>query len=192
MVTILIDGATRPGYEPWRNFVSQLSTGERGWLQIANFIVCGTLVLAGSLGLRRTHGPRVLTAIIGVLGLSLIIAGIFVTDPGLGYPPGERVLPRPTLHDTIHQLVSLPAFLALGTAPIAGALQIRSSRSWAVFSVLSGIVSLASFAAMIAVAAQEERVVSGAAIGLLQRVSILAAFVWLSAFFARLWRVNGA
>ncbi len=192
MVTILIDGATRPGYEPWRNFVSQLSTGERGWLQIANFIVCGTLVLAGSLGLRRTHGPRVLTAIIGVLGLSLIIAGIFVTDPGLGYPPGERVLPRPTLHDTIHQLVSLPAFLALGTAPIAGALQIRSSRSWAVYSVLSGIVSLASFAAMIAVAAQEERVVSGAAIGLLQRVSILAAFVWLSAFFARLWRVNGA
>jgi len=127
-----------------------------------------------------------------MLGLSLIIAGIFVTDSGLGYPPGERVLPRPTLHDTIHQLVSLPAFLALGTAPIAGALQIRSSRSWAVFSVLSGIVSLASFAAMIAVAAQEERVVSGAAIGLLQRVSILAAFVWLSAFFARLWRVNGA
>ena len=153
---------------------------------------CGTLVLAGSLGLRRTHGPRVLTAIIGMLGLSLIIAGIFVTDSGLGYPPGERVLPRPTLHDRIHQLVSLPAFLALGTAPIAGALQIRSSRSWAVFSVLSGIVSLASFAAMIAVAAQEERVVSGAAIGLLQRVSILAAFVWLSAFFARLWRVNGA
>ncbi len=41
MVTILIDGATRPGYEPWRNFVSQLSTGERGWLQIANFIVAG-------------------------------------------------------------------------------------------------------------------------------------------------------
>ena len=79
-----------------------------------------------------------------MLGLSLIIAGIFVTDPGLGYPPRERVLPRPTLHDTIHQLASLPAFLALGMAPIAAALQIRSSRACAVYSLLNGIVSLGS------------------------------------------------
>jgi hypothetical membrane protein len=191
VITFLIDGATRPGYDPWRNFVSQLSTGERGWLQIANFVVCGTLFLAGAGGLWRVRAPHAIAVIIGVLGLSLIIAGIFVTDPGLGYPPGERVLPRPTLHDTIHRLVSLPAFLALGIAPIAAALQIRSARAWTVYSLLSGIVSLAFFAAMVAAAAQEERVVSGTAIGLLQRVSIIAAFVWFSAFFARLRRVNG-
>jgi hypothetical membrane protein len=188
VVTFLIDGATRPGYDPWRNFVSQLSTGERGWVQITNFIVCGLLFIAGAVGLWRVRGPRAATVIIGVLGVCLIVAGIFVTDPGLGYPPGERVLPRPTLHDTIHQLVSLPAFLALGLAPIVAALQLRASRAWTVYSVLSGVVSLTFFAALVVLAAEEERIGSNAALGLIQRISIIASFTWLAAFFARLWR----
>ena len=38
----LLDGATRIGYDPLYHPVSALSLGDRGWLQIANFItICG-------------------------------------------------------------------------------------------------------------------------------------------------------
>jgi len=190
MITFFIDGATRPGYDPWRNFVSQLGVGERGWLQIANFILCGVLVLAGAVGVRRGPGSRVVAVIIGVLGLGMIGAGIFVVDPGLGYPPGERVPPRPTFHDSAHQLVSLIVFLALGLAPLVAAVHTRSSRAWAAYCLLSGIVVLAFFAATVVVSAQEELIFTGAPIGLLQRVSVVAGFAWLAAFFARLRTVN--
>ena len=193
VLTFLIDGATRPGYDASHNFVSQLSTGERGWLQIANFVVCGALLVAGSVGLVRARGPNLVSALIGVLGVCLIAAGVFVADPGLGYPPGMRTPPRSTSHGAIHEVVSLIAFLALGFVPMVAALHARSSRLWALYSLLSGAAVLVFFAATVLVAAGQERVVSAdASIGLLQRFSVVAGFAWLSAHFLRLARVNNA
>ena len=61
-------------------------------MQITNFIVCGLLTLGFAIGLRQVlhsgkgsvWGPILL----GLFGLELIIADIFVTDPGLSYRPG--------------------------------------------------------------------------------------------------------
>jgi len=52
IAVFLIEGATRPGYNPWRMYVSQLGTGPGGWVQVINFLVCGTLVLAFAIGVR--------------------------------------------------------------------------------------------------------------------------------------------
>jgi len=41
VVVLLVEGATRPGYSAWRHYGSQLATGEGGWMQVANFIICG-------------------------------------------------------------------------------------------------------------------------------------------------------
>ncbi len=57
IVVFLIEGATRPGYSAWRNYVSSLSLSGQGWEQIANFIVCGLLVFGFSFALRRALGP---------------------------------------------------------------------------------------------------------------------------------------
>jgi hypothetical protein len=85
---LLIEGATRPGYSAWHTFGSSLSLSDQGWMQITNFIVCGLLTLGFAIGLRQVlhsgkgsvWGPMLL----GLFGLELIIAGLFVTDPGLG------------------------------------------------------------------------------------------------------------
>ena len=45
IVVFLIEGATRPNYSAWHHFVSSLSLGEGGWMQITNFLLCGVLVL---------------------------------------------------------------------------------------------------------------------------------------------------
>lgn len=49
----LIEGATRPGSSVWHNFVSSLSLGDQGWMQIASFLVCGGLTHCFSVGLRQ-------------------------------------------------------------------------------------------------------------------------------------------
>src|SRR2546425_13214700 len=92
IVVFLIEGATRPGYSAWRHFVSQLATGPAGWMQVANFLVFGSLMLAFAAGLRQALRPgRASIAapiFVGLFGSIMIVAGIFVTDPALGNPVG--------------------------------------------------------------------------------------------------------
>src|SRR5262245_1023505 len=70
----------RPGFDIRRHALSLLSNGDLGWIQIANFLVTGLLVIAGALGMRRV--------LVGLYGLGLIGAGISRADPALGFPPG--------------------------------------------------------------------------------------------------------
>ena len=44
---------SRSGFDPTRHPLSLLSNGEEGWIQIANFLVCGALVIACAAGMRR-------------------------------------------------------------------------------------------------------------------------------------------
>src|SRR5215471_4346999 len=52
VAVLLIEGATRPGYDAWVQAGSALSLSGWGWMQIANFVVCGVLVFGFALGLR--------------------------------------------------------------------------------------------------------------------------------------------
>jgi len=92
LVVALVQALTRDGFDLSRHPISLLSLGELGWIQIANFIVTGGLYVACAAGMRRvlrhgrgaTWGPR----LVGALGVGLIMGGVFVTDPGAGFPPG--------------------------------------------------------------------------------------------------------
>jgi hypothetical membrane protein len=76
VVVFLLEGATRPGYDPMRMHVSLLSLSDLGWQQIANFVVSGALILGGAAGLRRvlTAGPgsRWGPILIGVAGVGMM------------------------------------------------------------------------------------------------------------------------
>lgn len=99
VIVFLVEGWTRAGYDPMRMFVSLLALSDDGWQQIVNFVVSGVLVAGGAVGLRSvlregpgsTWGPR----LIGLAGVGMVLAGVFVTDPGFGYPPVRppRTLP---------------------------------------------------------------------------------------------------
>ena len=57
IIVLLIEGATRPGYSAWHNYGSSLSLSNQGWMQIANFLVCGLLTLCFAIGLRFSSDP---------------------------------------------------------------------------------------------------------------------------------------
>lgn len=86
LITWAAQAFTRDGFEPARHPLSLLALGDTGWIQIANFVVTGTLYVAAAFGLRDQGSwlPR----LVGAFGIGLILAGVFVTDPGAGFPAG--------------------------------------------------------------------------------------------------------
>jgi hypothetical membrane protein len=181
IVVFLVEGATRPGYSAWRHFVSSLSLGQQGWVQIANFLVCGALVVAFAIGLRQVLYPGAASTwgpiLLGIFGLCLIGAGIFVTDPLLGYPPG--VTSTPTLHGALHMLLSLIAFIALPAACLVLARRFAGDpvwRGWAAYSIATAILVTVFFiAADVAANAGPN-----APAGLFQRLSIIIGWGWIA------------
>jgi hypothetical protein len=113
VVIFTIEGSLRPGYEPMRTFVSALSLGPRGWIQILNFIVVGTAFLVFACGIATQFpdgrasrfGPILLAAI----GLGLIASGPFVMDST------TAIFARMTLHGRVHAILGALVF-SLGPA----------------------------------------------------------------------------
>jgi len=80
-----IEGLLRPGYNPLTMYISELSLGPRGWIQIANFVVYGILFLTFTWGIATEFkkgksskaGPILLT----IIGVCFLLSGPFVMDP---------------------------------------------------------------------------------------------------------------
>ncbi len=180
VVVLLIEGATRPGYSAWRNFGSQLSLSSQGWEQVANFLLCGLLCIGFAVGVRRALG-RGKGAIAGpvalaVFGTALVVAGIFTTDPGHGYPPGVPApVGGPTAHGAVHALAGLVAFVSLGVACCVLARRFAGEvhgRGRAAYSLLTGAVVVLSLVVSNVPSLSEVA-------GLLQRIGIIAGWTWI-------------
>lgn len=100
---------TRDGFDLTRHPLSLLSLGDLGWIQITNFVLSGALFLAFAAGLREElhsgRGHRWAPILVGLNGIGLIVAGIFPTDPGAGFPPGAPAgAPEMSWHGMLHEV----------------------------------------------------------------------------------------
>ncbi|WP_240506561.1 DUF998 domain-containing protein [Thermoactinospora rubra] len=88
----LAQAAARDGFDLTRHPLSALANGDLGWLQIANFVVGGLLMIAGAAGLRRalrgTPGGTWTPRLVRLAGIGMVAAGAFVMDPADGFPAG--------------------------------------------------------------------------------------------------------
>ena len=190
VIAFLVEGATRADYDPFRHPVSSLALGPYGWMQTANFLAAGLLTLAFAFGLRHvlrppggsTWGPL----LVGAWAVGLIGAGVFVTDPISGYPPGtpDRLL-RNSWHGALHDLFSLLAFAALAAAcfVLGRRFARRGERGWVFYSVATGFAFVGAFVLSSTGFAQVAGLVDLA--GLLQRVAVIVGFGWLSLLAVR-------
>lgn len=113
-----IEIVTRSGFDLRRNGISQLSLGDRGWIQVLNFIVAGLLTIAFAVGVRRVLRPGIGATAAPVLivgyGLGLIATGLFLVDPGVGFPPGTPdSVPELSWHGLVHAFAPPASFLLL-------------------------------------------------------------------------------
>ncbi|MFG1704176.1 DUF998 domain-containing protein [Nonomuraea sp. M3C6] len=193
VVVFLVEGAVRPGYNPLRHPVSSLAIGEPGWVQRADFLVAGALVLAFAVGLapvvRRWGGGIWSPLLIGLVGAGLMGAGVFVTDPISGYPPGTPMQPLPPTTDgALHQLFSTPVFTALPAAGLVLAYRFAKlgNKVWAAYSAASAVAFLIAFVLTSLGFAQNPALMPVG--GLLQRLTIIIGFAWLAALATYLLR----
>ena len=147
--------ATREGFDVRRHALSLLSNGDLGWIQILNFLASGFLVIAGAMGLRKvlrgsrggTWAPLLLVG----YGVGLIGAGVFVADPGLGFPPGASLASTGMSRSGLLHF----AFGGFGFYTLIGASFVFARRfttlqetRWSIYSVITGLGFLVSFAAI--------------------------------------------
>jgi hypothetical membrane protein len=189
-IIFLIEGATRPGYNPWQTTISTLSLSDHGWMQIANFHLFGLLTLCFAVGLKRVFKTGLASSsapiLFAIVGVGLILAGIFVTDPCLGYPVSSPAQLAESLHGTIHNLAALAVFLALPLICFVLGRRFAHDpdwRDWSTVSMITGSLVLIFFAWFFTSVSASADALPGEDFhaGLLERIASLIGCVWMSA-----------
>jgi Protein of unknown function (DUF998) len=132
----LLQAFTRDGFDLRRHPLSLLSLGGLGWIQITNFVVAGVLYLACAVGMWQvlrpgrsgTWGPL----LVGGLGVGLIVAGVFVTDAGAGFPPGAPTGAPQQLswHGILHEVGLIMAFVSCTAACLVFMRRFAARKQW--------------------------------------------------------------
>lgn len=186
---VLVQAWLRPGFDLAHDDASLLSNGSLGWIQIANFLLTGGMVVVCAIGVGRalrggrgaTWGPRLLAA----FGLGMMLAGVFVADPMNGFPPGTAA-GRPTTisaHGLLHLATAGIGFLSLVAACLVFARREASEhrRGQAAFSILTGIGFLAAFGGVASGS-------SSSAVVLAFWAALILAWIWIANLAIRLYR----
>lgn len=185
----LAQALVRPGFDLSRDDVSLLANGGLGWIQVSNFVVTGTMVIAFAVGLDRTFAGRRTcqraARLLAAYGAGLVGAGLFVAEPMHGFPPGAPAgMPAAlSLHGILHIVFAGVGFLCFVGACLILAREFGRSgrRRWAVASAVTGIAFLAGFAG-VASGSDSEAVV------LAFWAALLLAWGWMAAVAVRTYR----
>ena len=179
-----IEGWLRPDYQPLSTYVSALSLGPRGWIQMTNFVVFGILLLAFTRALaaefkdgKASRGGLILLTIIG---FCYLLSGPFVMDP-TGTP-----LNQTTVHGTLHGIFGAIVFLLM---PISCFVYLRrfsvdpkwhSLRWWTI--ILGTISAIGTLLLTITTKLPNLQTTFSGWDGLIQRTSIVPFMVWVFIF----------
>ena len=189
-----IEGWLRPGYDPRAMYVSALSLGSRGWIQIANFVLFGVLMFVFTRGVAAEFpsgkASRGGLTLLTVIAFCYLLSGPFIMDP-MGTPAGETT---PT--GAIHGILGAIAFMLM---PISSFVLLRrfnvdpNWRSLRVWTLVLGTVSAAAVV-FLSVASKSPQYESAFAdwLGLIQRAIIVPFMLWVFIFALRLYRRSKA
>jgi hypothetical protein len=188
-IVVIVEGATRPGYNAWHDVVSTLALGPGGWVLTAGLAALGVLLVCFGVGLRRvldpgrgsTWGP----ILIAITGLAFIGEAIFASDPTLGYPPGPAT--TSTLHGSLHNVLSAafetPAVVAACIVLARRFAQARGGRPWVMYSVATIVVVVVlQVLAVVAFLSNDP----GSPFGLIQRLQFFTLQGWIAVVAGRL------
>jgi hypothetical protein len=139
--------------------LSILMLGDRGWMQRANIMITGVMVMAAAVGfaraLRGSSTARTVGALVITYGVCLVLSGVFVPDPVAGFPPGA-VGDEATLSGILHLAFGGVGFLVLAASAfaLAGWFATRELAGWARRSRIAAVVIVLAFLGGAALASQ--------------------------------------
>lgn len=185
----LIQAGIRDGFDLMRHPLSVLANGVGGWVQTANFVITGFMVLAAAAGLLRVLGPKARTVswFLGGFGASMIVAAVFPADPMDGFPVGTPA-GSPTSISTpgmVHFVAGALGFTCLAVSCLIAArvMSRRNAPSLARLSLLSGLAVLLGFFGGPALPSR-----SAVVLGIW--FSVLVGWAWLAVMSRHLYRLT--
>lgn len=175
VTVFLLEGLLRNGYDPLADYVSALSLGPRGWVQIANFLLVGACLLLFAGAYARSHptgaSSRAAPTLLRVIGAGYLLSGPFVMDPP-GTPPAAA-----SWHGLTHDILGAVVFVLM---PIACFVLLRRigrehGRRGLWWTVLTLAVTTAAADVVFTVATKMPALAAATAswAGLLQRLVII-------------------
>jgi hypothetical protein len=147
----LIQAFVRDGFDLGRHPLSLLANGPGGWVQTANFVISGLMVVAAAVGFKRVLGPRSLaaSAFLGAFGACMIVAAVFRADPMDGFPVGTPLGPPASISTMglVHFLSGTLGFVSLAASCFlaARAMSRRKTQRMARLSLVAGLAIVLGF-----------------------------------------------
>ena len=180
----------RPGYDALSTYVSALSLGPRGGVQITNFIVSGILMLVFSRGVavvfRKEKRSQAGPVLLGIVSAGMFLSGPFVMDP-MGTLPAQA-----SVHGLVHGITGSIVFLLMPISTLVCYSRLRTEYGWHVFSrwtLTMGIVlSITLIIFTCATKIPAAHFVDSHWFGLLQRMVLVPFMFWVFTFAAALYK----
>jgi hypothetical protein len=179
-----LEGWLRPGYDPRSTFISELSIGPRGWVQILNFIILGTLFLVFTWGVaaefREGKASKAGPILLAIIGFSFLVSGPLVTD--VAATPRDQM----SLHGILHGIFGA---LVFSLAPISCFVfwrRFRQDPNWQHlkgWTLAAGIIT--TTAVILLSASTKTQVIPNVFTpwnGLIQRMVIIPYLIWIFSF----------
>jgi hypothetical protein len=169
-------------------FVSELSLGPYGWVQMLNFLLTGALVVVFGRGLAAHFSAgaasRTGPVLVQCMGVSLVVSGLFATDP-------SAMFDQASAHGVVHGIFGAIFFTLAPVSCFVFYRRFRSDRAWrplAGWSLAAGVVltlgiGLLKFSQQPGSALFDWK-------GLVQRVILVAIMAWIFAVASRLRRLD--
>jgi len=179
-----VEGGLRNGYDPMSMYISALSLGNRGWIQILNFIILGILLFLFTLGLSKEFqtGKASRGGIITfyILSALFFISGPFVMDPA------DTPTNQLTAHGFIHGISGGIVFLLMPIIIFIFLRRFISDNTWQSFrwwTLILGVIEASGvivFTYVSKIPIEQNSYMN--LLGLFQRVALIPFMVWVFLF----------
>ncbi|MEX1071579.1 MAG: DUF998 domain-containing protein [Anaerolineales bacterium] len=190
VVTFVAEGQLRPEYDPISMFISELSLGPRGWVQIVNFLLLGILLLVFSWGVgvefRQATSLRFGTLLLALIGIGFLMSAPLVMDPA------ETPLDQRSLQGNLHHIFGALVFTLMPITCFAFLLRFRTDTKWRTLYwwtlVVAVLTTVAAILISIATLPSSTPTRLSEWVGLIQRFLIIPFLVWIFIFALALRR----
>ncbi len=171
-------------------YVSALSLGTRGWIQITNFIVFGLLLLLFTFGVASEFqngkaskaGPLLLL----ITAIGFLLSGPFVMDP-MGTLPSQM-----SVHGTLHGIFGGIVFSLMPVTCFVFLRRFREDQKWRFLQwwTLSAGIIITVGVVLLSIATKLPALQKSFIdwLGLIQRTAIVPYMIWLFTFALGLYR----
>ena len=177
-LSFTVNGFLRPEYNPVQRYVSELSIGPQGWIQIASFMLLGVSLMLFALGLKEAFptgkASRSAPILFMIIATCYFLSGPFVTDPMAMFGNQQ------TFHGTLHGIFGAIVFTLSAVCCFVLWRRFRVDEKWkpmAAFTLIAGIVMIVLIVLM-KIGQLQTGLLSDWA-GVIQRCCLIVSYAWI-------------